>query len=79
MPTSNITTLLLTDDELDCTESAKEDTEAMFIDSISNTGYIIQKVRERNTNKSSVIFKVLTIILWRCTCQSILYNREIRN
>ena len=67
MPTSNITTLLLMDDDLDCKESAKEDTEAMFIDSISNTGYIIQKVRERNTNKDSVIFKVLTIIiLWRC-------------
>ena len=64
MPKSNVTTLVLVDDELDCTESVKEDSEAMFIDPISNSGYIIQKVRERNTRKNShpvnpVIFKVV--------------------
>ena len=58
MPLSNITTLVLVDDEQDCTESVKEDSEAMFIDPISNSGYIIQKIRDRNTNDSPVIFKV---------------------
>ena len=63
MTRSNIKTLVLKDDGLDCTESAKEDTEAMFMDSISNNGYIIQKVRDRNTDKSSVIFKVFSLLL----------------
>lgn len=58
MPLSNITTLVLVDDEQDCRESVKEDSEAMFIDPISKSGYIIQKIRDRNTNDSPVIFKV---------------------
>ena len=69
MPLSNVTTLVLVDDKLDCRESVKEDSEAMFIDPQTNFGYIIQKVRERNTKKNPVIFKVVhetRIIHERC-------------
>ena len=69
MPLSNVTTLVLVDDKLDCRESVKEDSEAMFIDPQTNSGYIIQKVRERNTKKNPVIFKVIyeiRVIYKRC-------------
>ena len=69
MPLSNVTTLVLVDDKLDCRESVKEDSEAMFIDPQTNFGYIIQKVRERNAKKNPVIFKVVyetRIIHIRC-------------
>ena len=59
----------MVDDKLDCRESVKEDSEAMFIDPQTNFGYIIQKVRERNTKKNPVIFKVVhetRIIHERC-------------
>ena len=58
MPRNRITTLVLQDPEGSCSEDMKEDTEAMFIDPISKAGYIIQKVRPRNLNKSPVILKV---------------------
>ena len=70
MPLSNVTTLVLVDDKLDCRESVKEDSEAMFIDAQTNFGYIIQKVRARNTNKNPVIFQVVyetKIIHMRCS------------
>ena len=69
MPLSNVTTIVLVDDKLDCRESSKEDSEAMFIDPLTNFGYIIQKVRDRNTNKNPVIFQVvyeIRIIHERC-------------
>ena len=69
MPLSNVTTLVLVDDKLDCRESVKEDSEAMFIDPQTNFGYIIQKVRERNRKKNPVIFKVVyetRVIYKRC-------------
>ena len=69
MPLSNVTTIVLVDDKLDCRESFKEDSEAMFIDPLTNFGYIIQKVRERNTKKNPVIFKVVAktrVIHKRC-------------
>ena len=53
-----ITTFVLQEPKLVCSEAKKEDTEAMFIDPISKSGYIIQKVRPRNIVKSPVIFKV---------------------
>ena len=60
MPRNRITTFVLEDQENVCSEDSKEDSEAMFIDPISNSGYIIQKVRPRNTIKSPVIFKVIS-------------------
>merc|ERR1711981_196693 len=57
MPRNRITTFVLEDQENVCSEDSKEDSEAMFIDPISNSGYIMQKVRPRNTIKSPVIFK----------------------
>ena len=62
MPRNRITTLVLQDPEGSCREDLKEDTEAMFIDPISKSGYIIQKVRPRNINKSPVILKVVLVI-----------------
>ena len=61
MPRNMITTFILEDQESVCTEESKEDTEAMFIDPISNSGYIIQKVRPRNSRKDPVIFKVILL------------------
>ena len=63
MPRNRITTLVLQDPEGSCREELKEDTEAMFIDPISKAGYIIQKVRPRNINKSPVILKVFLVII----------------
>ena len=62
MPRNKITTFILEDQERICTEKSKEDTEAMFIDPISNSGYIIQKVRPRNTRKDPFIFKVILLL-----------------
>ena len=79
MPLSNITTLVLVDDMLDCRESVKEDSEAMFIDAQTNVGYIIQKVRERNTNKNPVIFQVVyetKIIHKRCSSYTFIERQE---
>ena len=59
MPRNRITTFILEDQERVCNEEFKEDTEAMFIDPISSSGYIIQKVRPRNTRKDPLIFKVI--------------------
>ena len=61
MPSNSTTTFILEDQASVCTEESKEDTEAMFIDPISNSGYIIQKVRPRNTLKDPVIFKVIQL------------------
>lgn len=61
MSRNSTTTFILEDQASVCTEESKEDTEAMFIDPISNSGYIIQKVRPRNTRKDPVIFKVLKL------------------
>ena len=63
MPRNRITTLVLQDPQGSCREDMKEDTEAMFIDPISKAGYIIQKVRPRNLNKSPVILKVFLVII----------------
>ena len=60
---SEIATLVLEDPEATCGEDVKEDTEAMFVDPITKYGYIIQKVRPRNTYKSPVIFKLLAMVL----------------
>ena len=66
MPRNRITTFVLEDPEGSCMEDLKEDTEAMFIDPISNAGYMIQKVRPRNIYKRPVIFKVLFVINIMC-------------
>ena len=79
MPLSNITTLVLIDDNLDCRESVKEDSEAMFIDAQTNFGYIIQKVRARNTNKNPIIFQVVyetKIILKSCSSYTFIERQE---
>ena len=60
---SEIATLVLEDSEAICGEDVKEDTEAMLVDPITKSGYIIQKVRPRNTYKTPVIFKVLAMVL----------------
>ncbi len=62
MPSNRITTLVLHDAGASCREDMKVDTEAMIIDPISKAGYIIQKVRPRNANKSPVIFKVTLLM-----------------
>ena len=60
IPSSEIATLVLneSDFESECGEDTKKDAETLFIDPISMSGYIIQKVRKRNTDKTAFIFKV---------------------
>ena len=53
-----VTTLVLKDAEAGCSPKEKADSESLFIDPITRSGYMIQKVRERNDIRSPVIFKV---------------------
>ena len=62
MPKNKLTSIVLHDPGASCREDMKEDTEAMIIDPISKSGYIIQKVRPRNVNKNPVIFKVKLVM-----------------
>ena len=60
---TEITSIILQNPEGVCSESIKEDTEAMFIDPISKFGYLIQKVRPRNAVKNPTIFKVFSSVI----------------
>ena len=56
-----VTTLILKDSKAGCTAEEKADSESLFIDPITRTGYMIQKVRERNNIRSPVIFQVMSV------------------
>ena len=66
IPASKVTTFVLNDPEVNsqtsCTEGTKKDSEAMFIDPISNSGYLIQKVKKETVATHASIFKVCTKI-----------------
>ena len=62
IPASKVTTIILNDPEVNsetiCDEGTKKDTEALFIDPISNSGYLIQKVTKDTFSTDVVISKV---------------------
>ena len=60
IPSSEIATFVLNESDLEseCGEDKKKDAETLLIDPISMSGYIVQKVRKRNTDKTAFIFKV---------------------
>ena len=66
IPASKVTTIILNDPEVNsktrCDEGTKKDTEALFIDPISNSGYLIQKVTKETFATNVVISKVRTKI-----------------
>ena len=64
IPSSKIATLVINESDLEseCGEDKKKDAETLIIDPISMSGYIIQKVRKTNTDKTSFIFKVKQIL-----------------
>ena len=64
IPSSEIATLVLneSDMESECGENKKKDAETLIIDPIFKSGYIIQKVKKRNTDKTTLIFKVKKIL-----------------
>ena len=58
LETEKVTKLILKDAKASCSDELKADSEALFIDPITRNGYTIQKIRERNSARNPIIFKV---------------------